>query len=326
MTLRKTPYPKKPPSQSRTPAFYWRGGDILREREYLADEYTKALVEFRRTEMDLQMVESELRQANETLHEREGYTTALANYLDADTEGNHTEQEYKRQLMKLEADIKKAEVELRQVKAVHHPAVASLLQKEKAYLLIEAQRTQTAVQLTIEQDTNDKRKLGNISVSQKYQISLDLETKILDLHRKYQFLRATVNKYKKEFDNTRAFPVSQSNDARSQRAAYGNLVDTNYSLLRAQEKTRRRPVKWAEQIDRLILEIEDLNDQMEAFGMPSEALANIEELRAKYGTSEELEETEKTEDAPADGELGDVLQDGADDLAQGVEQDDQNES
>jgi hypothetical protein len=318
MALRKTPYPKKPPSQYRTPAFYWRGGDILREREYLADEYKKALVDFRRTELDLHQVESELHHANETLHEREGYTTALANYLDADTEGNQTEQDYKRRLMKVEADIKKAEGEVREVKAVHHPAVASLLQKEKAYLLIEAQRTQTAVDLTLEQDTNDKRKLGKISVSPKYQTSLDLETKVLDLSRKYQYLRSVVNKFKKEFDNARAFPVSQSNDARAQRAAFASQIDAKYSRLRAREKTRRRPAKWEDQIDRLLLQLEELNDQMAAFGMPEDQLADVQELRAKYLPREEGEEVKKD-----DANLGDPIQAPAAEVAETLDTQDE---
>jgi hypothetical protein len=316
MALRKTPYPKRPPSQYSTPAFYWRGGDILREREYLADEYKKALVDFRRTESDLQQVESELHHANETLHEREGYTTALANYLDADTEGNQTEQDYKRRLMKIEADIKKAEGELKQVKAIHHPAVASVLQKEKAYLLIEAQRTQTAVDLTVEQDTNDKRKLGKISVSPKYQTSLDLETKVLDLSRKYQYLRSVVNKFKKLFDNTRAFPVSQSNEARAQRAAFASQIDAKYSRLRAREKMRRRPAKWEEQIERLILQLEELNDQMVAFGMPEDQLADVQELRTKYLPKEADEEEVKEEGKVDDEKLGDVIQEPAAEVAE----------
>jgi hypothetical protein len=72
------------------PPFYFR------ERKYLAEEYKKALADYRRAEYELHQVED-----RETLHEREGYTTALANYLDADTEGNQTEQEYKRHLMRL---------------------------------------------------------------------------------------------------------------------------------------------------------------------------------------------------------------------------------
>jgi hypothetical protein len=60
-------------------------------------------------------------------------------------------------------------------------------------------------------------------------------------------------------------------------------------LLRAQEKIKRRPAKWDEQIERLILQIEDLNDQMAAFGMPEESRADARELRAKYAPPEEEE-------------------------------------
>jgi hypothetical protein len=54
--------------------------------------------------------------------------------------------------MKVEADIRKAEIELREVKAVHHPAVASLLQKEKPYLFLEG------LELVLEQNMRDQRR------------------------------------------------------------------------------------------------------------------------------------------------------------------------
>jgi hypothetical protein len=298
--MKKTPYPKKTPSQYKTPPFYFRGGDILREREYLADEYKKALADYRRAEYDLHQVEEELMNDHETLHEREGYTTALANYLDADTEGNQTEQEYKRRLMRLEADIKKLETELQQARAVHHPAVAANLQKERAYLAIEIQRTQKAVELTDEQRDNERRKLAEVEISQRYQTALDLETKVLDLNRKYQFLRSLVSKYKKDFDATRTVPLAQTEEARLERAAYASLVEAKYSFTRADEKSKRKPAKWREQIDRLLLEIEDLNERMNDLAMPEEQLVDIDALRTRFQPSEEEEQDdggEKRDDA-----------------------------
>jgi chromosome segregation ATPase len=288
--MKKTPYPKKPPSQYKTPPFYFRGGDILREREYLADEYKKALVDYRRAEYDLRQVEEELMNDHETLHEREGYTTALANYLDADTEGNQTEQEYKRRLMRVEADIKKLEAELQQARGVHHPAVAANLQKERAYLAIEIQRTQKAVELTDEQRDGEKRKLAEVEISPRYQTVVDLETKVLDLNRKYQFLRSLVSKYKKEFDATRTVPPSQTDEARLERAAFASLVDAKYSLTRADEKAKRKPGKWREQIDRLLLEIEDLNERMTDLAMPEDQLVDVDALRARFRLGDEEEQ------------------------------------
>jgi Zn-dependent protease with chaperone function len=70
MAMKKVPFSRQPVSQFRIPAFYFRGGDILREREYLADEYKKALSNYRRAQFALRQIESDLRVAGATLNER----------------------------------------------------------------------------------------------------------------------------------------------------------------------------------------------------------------------------------------------------------------
>jgi hypothetical protein len=311
--MARAPYPKPPPSQHRTPAFYWRGGDILREQEYLADEYKKALANYRRAEQELRAVEQELQQAHETLHEREGYTTALANYLDADTEGNHTEQDYKRRLMKVEAEIRRAQAELQAAKAVHHPAVAANLLREKAYLQIELQRTQKAIELTREQHNSGRRKLAQITAGQRFQTSWDLETKAQDLNRKYQFLRGLVTNYKKEFDAERPFAVSQSEDARLERAAYATFVDVSYWHKRSDERAQR-PGKWNAEIDRLLAELERLNERMTELEMPQEEKADMKEVRSRFRPGGHEEEK-------PEGELDDVMALAAEAVAADVDND-----
>jgi hypothetical protein len=188
--MKRVPFSKPAASQYRIPAFYFRGGDVLREREYLADEYRKALGSYRRAALTLRQIEADLKVADRTLNEREGFTNALSNFLAADAEGNRTEQDYKQRLMRVESEIKDLELELQQARAVHHPAVCAGLQKEKAYWQIEVQRTQKAGDLAGEQRDADKRRLVELTVSRRYQTSWDLETKALDLSRKNQFLRA----------------------------------------------------------------------------------------------------------------------------------------
>lgn len=294
--MSKAPYPKRQSAQYKAPAFYWRGGDILKEREYLADEYKKALADYRKAEYELKMIEDELANANETLHEREGYTTALANYLDADAEGNQTEQDCKRQLADLELEIQEAEAELQQVKAVHHPAVSSGLQKEKAYLTIEMQRTVKAIDLTSEQQNDEKRKLAEISISKKYQTAVDLETKMMEMRRKSQFLRSLVNKNKKDFDNTKPVQTIHTDNARQERSVMSQVIDANYSLTRTTEKEKRRPGKWNNEIDRILIQIEDLNQRMSELGMNEDQMVDIEALREKYFANSEEDEAKPSEE------------------------------
>ena len=92
--MSRAPFSKRAPSRSAKEEFYWRGGDSLREKEYLKDEYKKAMADYRKAQMEYQKVEQELQKTNEQLKERESYTNALSSYLDNDTEGSTQEQEY----------------------------------------------------------------------------------------------------------------------------------------------------------------------------------------------------------------------------------------
>jgi hypothetical protein len=279
---RPAPYPKRKPSAYAATPFYWRGGDVLREREYIEDEHKKALADFRRAELELKQLEADIAKDNETLHEREGYTDALANLLDADTEGNQAEHAYKKRLVELEARMQVAESELKEAKAVHHPAVASSLMKERAYLAIEMQRVAKAIELTREQEDADINKLSRINISARYQTSLDLETKVTILGKKSQYLRKLVNRNKKEFDQMRPVPIVQSDSARNERWALVNNIDLFYSQERTREKVSRRPSKWHYELEKKIWQISELNDRMRNLGMNEEDVVDVEALKGQY--------------------------------------------
>ncbi|OHS95275.1 Psp-related protein [Tritrichomonas foetus] len=285
------PFAKRPSAQYAKPEFYWRGGDVLREREYLADEYKKALADHRKAEYEYKQIEKECLEASQVLSEREKYTSALANFLDADAEGGQIEAEKKRRLNELENEIKEAEAELNEARAVHHPAVASGLQKEKAYLLIEIQRGSKAIDLATEQHDNARRQLAACTVSNRYRQATELEGQYHDLSSKRNFLRSLVNKYKKEFDSTRPCAPSQTKEARLERAALMPQIDLDITIERGEEKKQRRPKKWDNRISRIIDEIDELNDRLTDLGLPDEVV-DTEALREKYFPSKEKENAE----------------------------------
>lgn len=274
---------------------YWRGGDSLKEKEYLMDEYRHALTDYRKAEFDLKQVENEYKEAQETLREREEYTSALANYLDSDAQGGQQESEYKKRLAELEQEIKQAELELQQVKAVHHPAVASGLQKEKAYLLIENQRTAKAIDLACEQGSMTNKQLAACMASNKYRNAKELEGKQQELTRKRAYLRGFVNRVKKEFDGMRPVGGPQTDEARVQRAALVPKVEIDEILRREEEKKQRRPKKWENRLARMIDDIEDLNDRMIDLGMEDQ-IVDVDALRQKYFPSEEKQENVEEEE------------------------------
>ena len=277
----KAPFSKKPTSQHTKPEFYWRGGNALQEREYLADEYKKALAEYRKVEFEYRQLERECAEKSQVLNEREQYTSALANYLDADAEGGQAEQDIKKQLAELETDIQESEIELQEAKQVHHPAVASGLSKEKAYLLIEMQRNTKAIDLANEQHENGVKQLAACMVSSKYKNACDLEAQRSELVSKKNFLRSQVNKYKKEFDITKPCPTQQSSEAKMQRSVLSPQVDLDIVLERGEEKKQRRNKKYGNRISRIIDQIEELNERMMDLGMDDDVV-DTEELRNRY--------------------------------------------
>lgn len=295
MSIGGAPFAKKPSSQYQRPEFYWRGGDELHEREYLADQYKKALTEYRKADFELKQVEQELADAHETLHDREGYTSALANYLDADIEGASQEIEYKKKLAELEQEIKDAEQELASVRAVHHPAVASSLQKEKAYLMIEMQRTTKSIELVNESQNNAKRQLAACTINKKYELANDLQIKYEQLARKKAFLRTLVNKNKKDFDNTKPVVSPQSDEAKTARAALTPQIELDQTIQREEEKKQRRPRKYENYIHHLIDFIEEQNERLTDLGLESEII-DTDALREKYFPDQKHGDDEPNDD------------------------------
>jgi hypothetical protein len=297
LMARQRPYPKPPPSKCHSVPFYWRGGDIHHERETLSDEYRNALTEHRRAEFELEQTETELQRAIDTLHEREGYTNALASFLDADTEGNIAEQGVKKELPRVESGIRKAELELQEALAVHNPGVAGALIKERAYLLILKKRGQEALNQTGEVQIRISRKLARILTSSKYQTWTQYAAKMKDLNRKNIFLRDLLSGKKKEFVKIPPPVVDQSTTARAERPTLTTQIELEHELQRAQEKTETRPRKWTRQLRQLMNQLEDLNQIMEDLAMPEDARMDIPAIKAQYGIPDEQDPAEEEQPA-----------------------------
>ncbi|OHT10582.1 Psp-related protein [Tritrichomonas foetus] len=293
----RVPFKKPPPSQYKKPEFYWRGGNTYREQEFITDEYKKALMEYRIAEQELRQVETEVAQASTTLNEREGYTTALAGFLDGDTDGFTEEVSLKQQLFQLESEIRHDEDELEKIQAVHNPAVASGLQKEKAYYLIEIQRGTKSICLAEEESTRAKEQLAACTVNSRYRQALQLEYQLDKLQRKKKFLRSLVTRTKNEFDNTKPAQTLATNEARTERSMYQEGIELKMALGRAEEKQQRRMQKHANYLNFLIDQIEELNVRMSEIGLEDQ-IVETEPLRDKYFGDKNEEEDEDEERKP----------------------------
>jgi hypothetical protein len=290
---------KKVSSPYKQETYYWRGGDVLREKEYLIDEFKKATEEYRLRESELKQVESELREAEETLREREEYTNALAGFLDSDAEGGQQESYFKKRLAFIECEISEAESELQETRAVHNPAVSSGLQKEKAYLIIDNQRLYKAIELAVEEYENSKRQTAACMASNKYDTVFELEGRLQELQRKKGFLRQLVSQKKKDFDSTRPIAPSQSSESRTERNILISGSDTELVVQRQEERRQRNPKKWDHRLNRLIEFIEELNDRLFDLGL-DEDVVDTSSLRSSY-LSKSSDEQDKDKDGEEKG-------------------------
>jgi hypothetical protein len=281
------PLAKPRTSPYRCPEFYWRGGDVLREKEYLTDEFRKALSAYRKAESDLKQIQSKVQSASEILNERDGYTTALAGYLDGDTQGFTEENRLKEEVFQLKKEVEEVEQELQKKRAHHNPAYSCALQKDKAYYVIEIERQNKAIENCGEHIEKSREALAKIAITAKYQTGLLTEWKQHRVSVKRKFLRGLVTQSKASFDGRVPLPPVYGNEARYARIAMQTGIDKRLKYGKMQERDERRRQKHPEYRNFLIEQIEELNTRLMEIGGENEELVDAKALREEMLPPEE---------------------------------------
>lgn len=295
-------FERRPPSQFQQSKFYFRGGDVLREQEYLQDQYKKALADYRAAELSLKHIENQVQDATDVLNDQEGYTTALASFLEADTESSKKEIAMKQRLRELESEIDQYNQALTTVKATQNAAALAVLQKEKAYYMIEIQRGNKMIENYNTQNSNAIKQIAACTINKKYRDALDLEYQLNKTNQKKNHMKRLVQKLKNEFDSTRRVIPHSDSEARAIRSAMQANIEPKILLMREQEREERRKVKHEQHIDNLINQIEELNQRMIEIGMEEEDQIETDELRKRcinedYSDTDDEEEDEGNNDS-----------------------------
>jgi hypothetical protein len=290
----KLPYSKPATSPYSIPPFYWRGGDTLREKEYISDEYRKAFSDYRRASLEHHQVQAELQRLNAILEERDGYTTALADYLDGDSEGYLQEIQLKTELTAVEKEILVYNEELKARLACHNPGVHAGLLKEKAYFLIEIERQMKALENTNAEIAGKKAALARISIGPRYNNGVNLEFLLAKYEQKHKHLRSLVSKTWGEFDRMPGVLPLQTAEARAQRPAMWRLLEVKMLQWRTEERWETRAKKRAGFLNLLIDRIEELNVRMKAIGLEGDVVETDSlRVRAMKAVGEEVPEAVK---------------------------------
>lgn len=299
-------FEKRPPSQFQQAKFYFRGGDVLREQEYLQEQYKKALSDYRAAQQNLKFIENQVRDATDVLADQEGYTNALASFLEADAESSKKEVAMKQRLRELESEIEQSNQEISVIKATQNAATLAILQKERAYYLIEIQRGYKMIENYNSQNINSVKQIAACTINKKYRDALDLEYQLNKTNQKKNYLKHQLQKVKNDFDSKRRIIPGSDSESKLIRAAMLANIEPKIQLIRLQECEERRKTKHEQHIDNLINQIEELNERMIEIGIEDEQI-ETGELRTRcinedYSDVEEEDKEQKDETQSNDNE------------------------
>jgi hypothetical protein len=273
-------YAKRAPSQFRTPEFYFRGGDILKEQEYLREEVRKARAEWQSSKRRLDQLDLDVADATEVLRQREGYTQALASYLEQDVSSAQQEIELKSQLVQLEADIEELQNHLSEVKSKHNPAAPASLQKETGYYLIEIQRGQQEIRQNNELSDERRRQIAACTVHPSYRKALSLEAEIDRLSTKRHNIQLLVQTAHAKMESYRPVMQREDGESRGERNVLRKNIRTRINFARMKERKGAREQKRRARLMWMLTEIEELNERMLDVGLDAEVV-ETSELRAR---------------------------------------------
>ena len=260
--------------------FHWRGGDVLKEKEYLTAEYKQALSDYRKMSMIKENLEKEVNQASQELTETMGYTDALSTFIDG-TQNSQKEQNLKIKLDRLEQKIAKKHDKLEELAECQNPAAVSSLVKENGFLLVESQRGSKTVENNKLQIEATKRQLAACTISDQYQYSLHIENLITRENKRKNALSKRVRQLKGVYDSSKKYTVSNSEYAQKLRDALTDSNELKTEMKDSSFNYRCEVEDHNTHIKSLINQIDELNQRMEELEL-NDYLVDVDDLKKRF--------------------------------------------
>jgi hypothetical protein len=226
--------------------------------------------------------------ATAVLHERDGYTAALAVFLEQDVSASKQESEMKVELRSLEAQISDLQARLEACKALQNPAHAAYRVKEKGFYVIEIQRYQASIHLSREGAQQAKRQIACCVVHPRYRTGIALAAQTQKLLRKQKRLRAILGSTHKEFQKLKPERPLADDNSKKEREASRMAIDDHMKLLRAKERKDVRAEKHRTHLEGLLRQIEELNSSLGDIGLEQQ-IVDVDGLRREMNPTEEEE-------------------------------------
>lgn len=283
---------------SKSAEFHWRGGDVLKEKEYINAEYKKTLSEFRKFVMIKQQLEKELEAATADLEEKQGYSDALQSFMNG-TEQSGKEYELKQKLDQLHNEIQQKSQELAEMSECQNPAAVAALSKENGTLLVEGQRNVKLIANSDAQTDTIIRQLAACTISDQYQYACQLETSMMRENRHKTVLRQLVTSLKGSYDMTQKVMPSKTDYSQKLREYLTDAINIKSAMKDAQFNYRYDVEDHNMHIKALISQIEELNSRLDDLKLEDYKI-DIEELNKQFppkrpteATKEEVEQRRK---------------------------------
>ncbi|EAY22212.1 hypothetical protein TVAG_093860 [Trichomonas vaginalis G3] len=280
---------------SKSEEFHWRGGDVLKEKEYIDAEYKKSITEYRKNLMIKNSLEKELEAATADLEEKQGYSNALQSFMNG-TEQGGKEYELKQKLDQIHSEIQQKSAELATMSECQNPAAVAALSKENATLLIEGQRNAKLIANSDAQTDTIIRQLAACTISDPYQYACQLDISMIRESRHKTVLRQLVSSLKGSFDMSQKIMPSKTDYSQKLRDHFTDSITLKAAMKDAHFNYRYDVEDHNMHIKALISHIDELNSRLEDLKL-QDYVISIDELNQQFqpkkpteATSEEVEE------------------------------------
>jgi len=237
-----------------------RRKDSITYNSELNEEFEKILSQYNSYYNELQQLEIEIKKQEAVLNEKHEYSTALASYLDKDTDLLIEESQMRDQLSKVENSIESYEKILQNLKSKYNPSVLFSLNKEKSFLLMEIYRGNESLRSAKSQKDIFENQLAACSVHSRYLEFKKLNAHMKKLNHKLSSMRSLSKGSKRKYDEIKLSQILlQSPEAAEVRKIYRTGIDIRVNNYFLNEKLERLPQKHKIEMEMLKSFMEELD-------------------------------------------------------------------
>jgi hypothetical protein len=294
--MQPSPRSPRPPSQHKQPPFYWRGNaDDFQQQEYLLEQLRAAQQENCEARAEFERLQCALNKLQPILR-RQDHRALAASARDHDALRKETD--LRHSLATTEAELRRSQGRLKELKSRAGPQHISCLQKEFARFSLDIRNLEVLRDEADLECQSLRRNHTRLLISEEYANAHVMAFRIEKSRRKQSYLKQQVEEARLAIEF--GHPPKTINRTAQNVALLAKLerkAKPAIALRRLKERKERRPPKREKEIRLLLGLIDELNATMKDLGMTAD-IVNVARLEAKCLTQPEPDESEYEEEQP----------------------------